>query len=250
MNYIRELNAFYDWLETNPLNTSCIVLWYALMHTNNKAGWIEEFTVAVMTLELKTGLDRRTIERARNQLQQFELIKWRKRSGNQSAMYTMLTLCDNRHPSNVVQSVAQPVVHGDAQPVVQSVVQPVAITKLKETKLNKDIIPMSNPTTKTKYAEFVALADIEHEKLVKEFGETFTKRCIEVLDNYKGANGKKYKSDYRAILNWVVKRVKDEGASIRPSEREALAQQRLAKQREHEEVITYEPLDLDGEARV
>jgi hypothetical protein len=33
---------------------------------------------------------------------------------------------------------------------------------------------------------------------------------IEVLDNYKGANGKKYKSDYRAILNWVVERVERE----------------------------------------
>lgn len=27
---------------------------------------------------------------------------------------------------------------------------------------------------------------------------------IELLDNYKGANGRKYKNDYRAILSWVI----------------------------------------------
>jgi hypothetical protein len=31
---------------------------------------------------------------------------------------------------------------------------------------------------------------------------------IKVLDNYKGASGKTYESDYRAILNWVIDRVK------------------------------------------
>ena len=33
---------------------------------------------------------------------------------------------------------------------------------------------------------------------------------IQILDNYKGANGKKYKSDYRAILNWVVDKYNEE----------------------------------------
>ncbi len=31
-----------------------------------------------------------------------------------------------------------------------------------------------------------------------------------MLDNYKGASGKRYKSDYRAILNWVPERVLSE----------------------------------------
>ena len=43
---------------------------------------------------------------------------------------------------------------------------------------------------------------------IAELDETY------VLDNYKGANGKKYKSDYRAILNWVVKRAKEENQTI------------------------------------
>ena len=33
---------------------------------------------------------------------------------------------------------------------------------------------------------------------------------IEILDNYKGAKGKRYKSDYRAILTWVVDRYNED----------------------------------------
>src|SRR5690606_27825529 len=67
-----------------------------------------------------------------------------------------------------------------------------------------------NKVNKKKYAEFVSLSESEYKKLVEEHGEEFTQRCIVTLDNYKGAKGTKYKSDYRAILNWVVNRVKED----------------------------------------
>jgi hypothetical protein len=64
---------------------------------------------------------------------------------------------------------------------------------------------------KIKYAEFVSMTNDEYSSLVAKLGdENKVKRCIEILDNYKGANGKKYKSDYRAILNWVITRLHDE----------------------------------------
>ncbi|MBP1312289.1 DNA-binding MarR family transcriptional regulator [Paenibacillus sp. 1182] len=68
----------------------------------------------------------------------------------------------------------------------------------------KDSIP------KIKFAEFVKLTQQEYDKLVLAHGEDRTKRMIEILDNYKGSKGKKYASDYRAILNWVVERVEEE----------------------------------------
>lgn len=137
MNYIKQLNAFYDWLETNSLNSSCISLWHALLHTCNKAGWPQEFAVAIKTLELKTGMERRTIERARNTLKQKGLIDWRSRKGNQSAVYSMVVLYDKNVSQDVVQykNDAQPVV----QPVAQSVAQPVAINKQNKTKQNNNI---------------------------------------------------------------------------------------------------------------
>ena len=81
MNYIKEINSFYDWLETNPLASSCIVLWYALMHIANKAGWPDTFAVAISVLEIKTGLKKDTIYDARNKLQQAGRIKWNRGEG-------------------------------------------------------------------------------------------------------------------------------------------------------------------------
>ncbi len=68
---------------------------------------------------------------------------------------------------------------------------------------------------KNKFAEFVSLTEEEYQKLVSEHGEEKVKRMIEILDNYKGSNGKTYKSDYRTILNWVVNRVEEELAKTK-----------------------------------
>lgn len=65
---------------------------------------------------------------------------------------------------------------------------------------------------KKQFGEFVSMTNEEYSSLVAKLGEQGAKRCIEILDNYKGANDKKYNSDYRAILNWVVERYKEEQA--------------------------------------
>lgn len=62
--------------------------------------------------------------------------------------------------------------------------------------------------TKKAYATFVQMEEAEYAKLVEEFGESAAGKMVEVLSNYKGASGKTYKSDYLAIRNWVVGRVK------------------------------------------
>ena len=134
MNYITEIKAFYDLLETNPLPTPAIVLWHALMHLANKTGWQQEFAVAVSVLEVKTGMGGKAIERARNQLSQAGLIVWRKRRGNQSAAYRVCSLCDRQTQHFDPQSVLQPV----AQPAAQSVAQPVDITKHRQNETKQE----------------------------------------------------------------------------------------------------------------
>lgn len=61
---------------------------------------------------------------------------------------------------------------------------------------------------KIHFAEFVSMTNAEYEKLVSTYGKEFADQCIKKLDNYKGASGKTYKSDYRAIGNWVIDEVK------------------------------------------
>ena len=60
------------------------------------------------------------------------------------------------------------------------------------------------PPKKQKYGEHVALSDAEHSKLTETYGPANTEKMIAKLNAYKGSSGKKYKSDYQAILNWVV----------------------------------------------
>ena len=121
MDYMREINAFYDWLETNTLSANAVLTWHALMHTNNKCFWKKEFAVAQSVLALKTGgVSGRSIERARNELSQKGLVTWQRRSGCQSALYAMIPIARHRD----AQPVAQPVAQSVAQPVAQSVAIP------------------------------------------------------------------------------------------------------------------------------
>lgn len=140
MNYLREINSFYDWLETNTLTDSAINLWHALMHVANKAGWPEEFAVAISTLESKTGLKKDAIIRARNQLQQSGRIKFRSRSGRQSAVYKIIPFsCVGLNDANREQETVC-VGLNDAERNTnreQTATQTATINKLNKTKQKK-----------------------------------------------------------------------------------------------------------------
>ena len=69
----------------------------------------------------------------------------------------------------------------------------------RKPKVTEPVIPLDIPDTPP------PLTKEQAEKAAKA-----TKRMIEILDNYKGAKGKRYKSDYRAILTWVVDRYNEE----------------------------------------
>ena len=56
---------------------------------------------------------------------------------------------------------------------------------------------------KIKYGEYVLLTEAEYGQLVERLGESTTNDYIERLNNYIGSRGKKYKSHYHTILNWV-----------------------------------------------
>lgn len=71
--------------------------------------------------------------------------------------------------------------------------------------------------TKIKYAESVSMYEGEHQKLVDQYGAEFTEKLVYELNNYKLANGKKYKDDYRAILNWVVEKCEQKYRNLKVS---------------------------------
>lgn len=81
------------------------------------------------------------------------------------------------------------------------------------TETAKDITPVKKATPapvpkkvpKKMYAENVKMTESEYNNLVERYSEEGARWMITKLDNYKAARGMVYKSDYRAILNWVVK---------------------------------------------
>lgn len=73
-----------------------------------------------------------------------------------------------------------------------------------------------NKNIKMRFAADVFLTEEEFQKLVDIHGEPAAREMIEILDNYKGSSGKQYKSDYRAILNWVVERWEQKPKSQKP----------------------------------
>ena len=79
-------------------------------------------------------------------------------------------------------------------------------TDNKET--DKEKIVTCQP--KHNFAEFVSMTNDEYSSLIEKLGgKEPVQRCIEILDNYKGSTGKKYKSDYRAILSWVIEKYQE-----------------------------------------
>ena len=88
-----------------------------------------------------------------------------------------------------------------------------------------------NDKNKKKYKDSVFLTKEEHEKLVHRYGDTQTRQLIDKLDLHKGANGKTYKSDYKAILNWVVKAI---GAK-------AITSESYYNSKKKENKLTYHP---------
>lgn len=95
---------------------------------------------------------------------------------------------------------------------------------------NKMLSISTDPSDlKKHFAEFVTMTNGEYEKLVATHGKELADQCISKLNNYKGSSGKTYKSDYRAILNWVVESIKGKNpvktdkptnAYVNPSQKE------------------------------
>lgn len=58
---------------------------------------------------------------------------------------------------------------------------------------------------KLEFGEEVRMTQDEYDKLIAEYGIGDTQSAIRIMSNYKLTHGRKYASDYRAILTWGMK---------------------------------------------
>ncbi|RDW16715.1 DnaB helicase C-terminal domain-containing protein [Oceanobacillus chungangensis] len=78
MNYIKQLNAFKDYLAFNELPSKAILLWHTLMLINNMVGWKRRFNAPNALVQQYGGLSKQRISEAREILVSFGLIHYKR----------------------------------------------------------------------------------------------------------------------------------------------------------------------------
>lgn len=82
---------------------------------------------------------------------------------------------------------------------------------------------------KKKFLDFVFLSDNELEKIHDLYGIALTERYIESLNNYIGSRGKKYKSHYHTLLQWMKDEQKKEKLILKTNDRNTTPDNPMAK---------------------
>ncbi|MEF3313305.1 DnaD domain protein [Paenibacillus sp. GYB004] len=95
MDYNSEINAFIDWLETNPLDATTQALWFHLMAIANKSGSPEWFAVTNLTLMAKTGISEKSLIKHRLLLVQKGRLQYKNQGKKQAGKYQMVSFTGN-----------------------------------------------------------------------------------------------------------------------------------------------------------
>ena len=206
MNGYNLAHRFFDWAFSHreDFKPTVSALYFYLIEVCNKLGWKPEFSISSKECMEGMGVSGyNTYKQAFDALCKHGFVKVLKKGCN-SYQANIITLLNFDRVTNEVTDKA-PTEYERSNEQSNGDIH-------KTYKTNETIKTNSRNIEKQKnsYGEFVTLTSDEYSKLVDEYGESATKRMIQILDNYKGASGKKYKSDYRAILNWVVGRYNEE----------------------------------------
>jgi hypothetical protein len=77
LNYIKQLNAFWDSLEQNHVTASAQLLYHTLLMVNNRCGWSEWFARTNQSLCGIMGISENTLLRSRNELKTKNYIEFK-----------------------------------------------------------------------------------------------------------------------------------------------------------------------------
>lgn len=137
MNYIKQLNAFYDWLLINPLTPKEQALYLAILHLNNKAGWKREFTIANQTLQALCSMSKSELHKIRNKLEQKGLIEYKKGKRGKAGRYKISFLYETNTETNM-ETNQKTNMETNIETNVETNMEDINKLKLNETKQNKE----------------------------------------------------------------------------------------------------------------
>lgn len=146
MNYLAEILAFEQWLETHYLPISPQLLWYKLMYFCNRSGWSEWVTVDNLRLMAATQMGREaTLIKARDELIKAGLIEYQKGKKGSPNRYRMIPAAERNTFKNVVKNAVESAVKSAVESVAEEVVESAVIYKQKQSKReNPPISPVED----------------------------------------------------------------------------------------------------------
>lgn len=100
MNYIKQLNAYWNWVKLNDLPSRAGYLYLALLDCANAAGWKSEFNAPNSTLQAMAGLDKTGLNRYRNLLVQNGLILYTTGKRGTAGCYQIVPLYATKSVTN------------------------------------------------------------------------------------------------------------------------------------------------------
>lgn len=204
MNGYNLSHNFFEWAFNHREEHKPIVsaLYFYLVEVCNTLGWKKEFSMSAKECMEGMGVSGyNTYKYAFDVLCKNGFIKVIKKSTNQYQANIIALSNFNEATDRPIDEATDKAVSKQLQGTNQST------GDIHKTINSKTI---NSKTNKQKYADYVELTKEEFDKICTQYTEAGAKRMIEILNNYKGASGKKYKSDYMAILNWVVGRYNEE----------------------------------------
>ncbi|MDL4842514.1 hypothetical protein [Aquibacillus rhizosphaerae] len=92
MNYLKELNAFKEWMLFHDIPACAVLLWHTLMLLNNSARRIKMFNAPNSTVEKLSGLSSQRISEARKILVDHNLISYQPGFKGKAPIYQMKSL--------------------------------------------------------------------------------------------------------------------------------------------------------------
>jgi len=155
MNYIKEIEAFEDWLEINHLPATAQLLWYKLLVLCNRAGWAEWLSVTNQALMAKIGASsEKTLIEARNRLKQAGLIDFKTGKKGQPTKYKLFSveeILQKIHCKNyTVKNTVLDTVNNTVKDTVKTTVKSTDIYKHKQetkTEINIENVEPKGSTT-------------------------------------------------------------------------------------------------------
>lgn len=135
MNYLAEILAFEQWLETHHLPITPQLLWYKLMYFCDRSGWSEWVTVDNLRLMASTQMSREaTLIKARDELIKAGLIEYQKGKKGSPNRYRIIPFAEKNTFKNVVKSEVYRAVKSEAETAAEGAAESEAIYKQKQSK--------------------------------------------------------------------------------------------------------------------